>query len=893
MEFPTHLELLNPLLRAMRDLGGSGSIDEIDKTVAQLEGFPEELREKLHSPGKEDKRTELSYRLAWSRTYLKNYGVLEKSGRAVWTLTSKANDFVELDPQEVARVARAKKKQNWVEFVYWADRLTEHDNYGEERTYKLEIAAHLGEVKESVISGRDDWLEHLDRAFGPPNNLISWRQHTIFRNWAAKQPSDAMKLLNAAWKGDGDFEERLALFCAALPRDLKTGKGAKALSGNGTRTSLASFFLLAVDPEGCPFYKPRAYGSAMSLVGYPSDISKQSDERNTYRHAVGFLDRFIAEAQELEFRIQDRLDAQGLLWLFSNKDLPPSWSDTDRDSFQKYRGNTSEKTGNAKEKAWIFQGNPNRFSLDEHLRQQTYVYWSAPTHRERFSVGDRAFIWRAGTQAGVMAVGRIQELPTARKDVEYPELLGEDLWTSDADDPSEFKVGIEVEEARFTYEQGMISRQVLKDDPRFNQAAIIRAPQGTVFTVDDGERGVLETLWSKQKPRTLPGKSLTDLGRELFLKPQDYLSRITRLLTDKRQVIFQGPPGTGKTYIARKLAAYLAGSPERVRIVQFHPSYAYEDFVEGYRPQLVEGQPGFNLVEGPLRRIAREATANPRDTYILIIDEINRGNVAKVFGELYFLLEYRDEQIQLQYSEKQMALPTNLWLIGTMNTADRSIALVDAALRRRFHFISFSPSDPPIDGMLRRWLEQKCPDYDWVADVVDRANELIEDPHAAIGPSHFMRTDLTDAWVREIWEHSVLPSLEEQFFGETDRLKEFDLDRLRPAMVDEVLGDEMDAPMGLAKVTKEGVEKAIAEFDEIGREAFLEKYGFGKAKSYFLLRENKRYDSKAIVGVAHGHSGEDLDPLTNHDFSGGESTVVPCLQNLGFTVETNDSTDAD
>ena len=91
----------------------------------------------------------------------------------------------------------------------------------------------------------------------------------------------------------------------------------------------------------------------------------------------------------------------------------------------------------------------------------------------------------------------------------------------------------------------MVSREALKDDPRFNEATIIRAPQGTVFTVDDSERDVLETLWSKQKPRTPPGKSLTDLGRELFLEPQDYLSRITRLLKDKRQVIFQGPPGTG------------------------------------------------------------------------------------------------------------------------------------------------------------------------------------------------------------------------------------------------------------------------------------------------------------------------------------------------------------
>ena len=106
MEFPTHLELMNPLLRAMRNLGGSGSIDEIDKTVAQLEGFPEDLQDQLHNSEKGN-RTELAYRLAWTRTYLKQYGVLENSGRGVWALTSKAKEFVEVDPQEVARVVRA------------------------------------------------------------------------------------------------------------------------------------------------------------------------------------------------------------------------------------------------------------------------------------------------------------------------------------------------------------------------------------------------------------------------------------------------------------------------------------------------------------------------------------------------------------------------------------------------------------------------------------------------------------------------------------------------------------------------------------------------------------------------------------------------------------------
>ena len=251
------------------------------------------------------------------------------------------------------------------------------------------------------------------------------------------------------------------------------------------------------------------------------------------------------------------------------------------------------------------------------------------------------------------------------------------------------------------------------------------------------------------------------------------------MLETKRQVVFYGPPGTGKTYVALKLAEVLADSRERVQIVQFHPSYAYEDFVEGFRPTLLDGQPGFRLADGPLKRLATQARENPDQTFILLIDEINRANIAKVFGELYFLLEYRGERMSLQYSAEPFGLPKNLWIIGTMNTADRSIALIDAALRRRFFFVPFFPDEPPIEGLLRRWLERNNPSLLWVADVVDRANELAGNRHTAIGPSHFLKADLSEEWVERIWRHSILPYLEEQFFGDEDRLREFSLARLR------------------------------------------------------------------------------------------------------------------
>ncbi len=149
-----------------------------------------------------------------------------------------------------------------------------------------------------------------------------------------------------------------------------------------------------------------------------------------------------------------------------------------------------------------------------------------------------------------------------------------------------------------------------------------------------------------------------------------------------------------------------------------------------------------------------------------------------MFGELYFLLEYRDQPIQLQYSDEPFRLPQNLYIIGTMNTADRSIALVDLALRRRFHFVEFHPDKAPIEGLLKRWLGRKAPGMARVADLVDRANRELNDRQAAIGPSCFMRDGLDEDVVRDIWEHNVLPYIEERLYGQHERLQEFAFDRL-------------------------------------------------------------------------------------------------------------------
>jgi hypothetical protein len=305
-----------------------------------------------------------------------------------------------------------------------------------------------------------------------------------------------------------------------------------------------------------------------------------------------------------------------------------------------------------------------------------------------------------------------------------------------------------------------------------------------------GQMVFLYWLRDRHVPAATDPASLDDLADELLVEA-DWLEEIVELLEEKRQVIFQGPPGTGKTYVARRLGKFFEEQGGRTETIQFHPSYSYEDFVEGFRPTVIGGQPGFELVRGPLKRMAMNAEADPDHKYVLVIDELNRGNVAKVFGELYFLLEYRSERIRLQYAEaaddtgesSRFALPKNLWIIATMNTADRSIALMDAALRRRFYFVDYYPDRPPVQGLLDRWMKRHgLEQLAWLTAVLEVANAKLDDAEAAIGPSHFLLKDsneLDEERVRRIWDHAVLPYLQERLMGEPERLKEFKLDLLR------------------------------------------------------------------------------------------------------------------
>ena len=358
------------------------------------------------------------------------------------------------------------------------------------------------------------------------------------------------------------------------------------------------------------------------------------------------------------------------------------------------------------------------------------------------------------------------------------------------------------EEADNRLQRAVSWQQVVDTDDLPASVAGLLDLQGSVVDITQGLGELTELLQPTpeivEPPKELAFPAVSEEFANSLHMDVGSLQDIVGLLASRRQVVFYGPPGTGKTYVAMKLARYLVGPEDRsrVQLVQFHPSYAYEDFFEGFRPTETEkGDATFVLAPGPLRRIAKDAKANPDKPYILVIDELNRANLAKVFGELYFLLEYRQESIQLQYNPTEaFQLPPNLFLIGTMNTADRSIALLDAAMRRRFSFIELHPDEPPVRDVLARFLKAAGA-TDERARLLATLNAAIEeeDRDLRIGPSYLMREEAdTEEGLARIWKYDLMPLLEEHYYGRLTRQQirdKFGLDAVRRA----ARGDVSDA----------------------------------------------------------------------------------------------------
>lgn len=282
---------------------------------------------------------------------------------------------------------------------------------------------------------------------------------------------------------------------------------------------------------------------------------------------------------------------------------------------------------------------------------------------------------------------------------------------------------------------------------------------------------------SEQIEIKYPPYTKDDFLNKVYMDEDTY-NTLTELLEAKYNVILQGAPGVGKTFAAKRLAYSIMGQKDtsRVAMVQFHQSYSYEDFIQGYRPS----KDGFELVNGAFYKFCKEAEEDNERPYFFIIDEINRGNLSKILGELMMLIEKdkRGEKIKLLYSNEWFTVPQNVRIIGMMNTADRSLALMDYALRRRFAFFDLAPAFSS-EGFKNYLSEKDSPKLEKLIAAVESLNSTISTDESLgdgfrIGHSYFCTDDeITDEWLKSVVEYEVIPLIKEYWFDEPTKVRDW------------------------------------------------------------------------------------------------------------------------
>ena len=301
----------------------------------------------------------------------------------------------------------------------------------------------------------------------------------------------------------------------------------------------------------------------------------------------------------------------------------------------------------------------------------------------------------------------------------------------------------------------------------------------TVF-VPDGQDELKALLFGtpRREDTKVAAPTMDWLEAETLWTRTELEELVRTLETSGPQVILAGPPGTGKTWVAEKVAHYLTrGVSGATRIVQFHPSYSYEDFIEGLRPEVEDGAVSFQRVDGVVLEMTSEIE-DEDSLHVLVVDEMNRANLPRVLGELMYLFEYRDKPVALRYT-KSFSLPPNLRFIGTMNTADRSIRSIDVALRRRFDIFECAPSAE----ILRRYYKMHTSEVENLIEGFENLNAALEeqlDRHHTIGHTFFMASPMTPQELQRVWTRKVGPLIEEYFFDQPDIAREFTLERYWP-----------------------------------------------------------------------------------------------------------------
>ena len=661
----------------------------------------------------------------------------------------------------------------WDEYLAAAQKQYETIEQGER--YKSTLAEECAKAREALLQDEANWAELVTAAISHKlNNIVNWRNIQKIEQCIDNHPDAMRDALREMWSEDDRTPgDRIRAFDSGLPQNILDIRPTAV----GTRLNIASYLMMGLDAQRYPPYQITKFEEIYTHLGYRQEES-DDDAGARYEHALGFLDHMLEEAQKRGMdKPATRMDAQSVVfwytWYLQNNIL--------EEAERWYR----EKFGTAQ--VWVF----------------------AP--------GEGAQKWGEFQEKGIIAIGW-DELGNLREFEDREDIRKRLREIYDKPDPRhdslachEFAHMMQPDD-HVVVKQGftlLLGHGVIESDYKFDDTRPEFRHMRRVRWEKTGR-------WRLPKERSIVNKTLTN-----YSDKKESLLYYFRLMEeeDKKIVpiphplntILYGPPGTGKTWHTVTRAVAIVENQnvdeveqenrnavkgrfdkhrrdERIEMVTFHQNTTYEDFVEGIRPVLTNseqdskktstggrnvGEVRYELSRGVFRSIAERAATHPDQRYVLVIDEINRGNIARIFGELITLIEDskrigKDDEVwvTLPGSKIEFGVPSNLYILGTMNTADRSIALLDTALRRRFVFREMMP-DPSHDGVNKDIDGVDCGK---VLDAMNRRIAVLLDRDHQIGHTYFLGVNTMEA-LAETFRNRIMPLLQEYFYDDWEKIQ--------------------------------------------------------------------------------------------------------------------------
>lgn len=806
------LRWMKPVLTALKELGGQGKPQEVYFAIAKNEHL---TKEELSETRGKNKTNKFKNEVAWARNYLAASGYIDKSTYGMWKLTEQGWNVDMTDElasnifKQVVSETKDKKDREanyqWVNFyTEFADMLLQFKDNRSALIEKIKEVYESVHIRLPKLEANNE-IEDIDpftifalfnKGITDDNRIRILAAIAKIFDVKTEVPTafDGIPVVNnlkatfysfKGGRGANDIDNLWELFANAIQYS--------ATLGEPYKSNLQKYYDIVRKQKcvnwnitmGLYWIRPNTF---INLDSRNREFLSDVDNMPHYFTTIfANLSKGLPDGASYIFMCEQARNA------LKNEEYPyHSFPELSYYAWETTREGSN--TGNSS------------VSVDSNVKETNY--WI-------YSPGDNACMWDEFYRNGIMGIGwdKVTNLKAFASQEEIKDFMkkvydasysyknnAHCLWQF----ANEIKVGDVVFVKKGMHKiigKGVVTSNYIYDSSRDTYKHIRKVDWQNNGDWDHPGQAAIKTLTnisaypdyvqkllglfaedtpeevSEQKEIQYPPYSKDDFLNEVYMDEDTY-NTLTQLLETKYNVILQGAPGVGKTFAAKRLAYSIMGQKDtsRVVMVQFHQSYSYEDFIQGYRPS----KEGFELENGAFYKFCKEAEEDNERPYFFIIDEINRGNLSKILGELMMLIEKdkRGEKIKLLYSNEWFTVPQNVRIVGMMNTADRSLALMDYALRRRFAFFDFAPAFSS-EGFKNYLSEKDSSKLESLITAVESLNNAIASDESLgdgfrIGHSYFCTDDeITDEWLKSVVEYEVIPLIKEYWFDEPTKVRDW------------------------------------------------------------------------------------------------------------------------